>query len=229
MVNSVKLNDGGQRFVDAEFVLGVEPRKGGVVTPWFLLDASGKDKGHRDAAGATGRVRSGALAARARRSSSTSTATAISTSSPTSSATLPMVLVSNLTEKTRAALPRSEAHRHHVESQRAGRGGQGHCRRVHVHEGPGRQLGLPVAQPVPAVLRARSLPRRSTASRSCGRRARSRSFNRRSRSIRASTCASSEAQDKCRGSHGQHGSGFYEIQAISYRYPYCPWLYCASA
>ncbi len=56
MVNSVKLNDRGQRFADAEFVLGIEPRRGGVVTPWFELDASGKDKGHRDAAGATGRV-----------------------------------------------------------------------------------------------------------------------------------------------------------------------------
>ena len=34
----------------------MEPRKGGVVTPWFELDASGKDKGHRDAEGATGRL-----------------------------------------------------------------------------------------------------------------------------------------------------------------------------
>jgi hypothetical protein len=56
MVNSVKLNDRGQRFADAEFLLGIEPRRGGVVTPWFELDASGKDRGHRDAAGATGRV-----------------------------------------------------------------------------------------------------------------------------------------------------------------------------
>jgi enediyne biosynthesis protein E4 len=56
MVNSVKLNDAGHRFVDAEFVLGVEPRQGDVVTPWFELDAAGKDKGHPDAAGATGRV-----------------------------------------------------------------------------------------------------------------------------------------------------------------------------
>ena len=56
MINSVKLNDGGRRFVDAEFVLGVEPRSGGVATPFFELDASGKDKGHTDAAGATGRV-----------------------------------------------------------------------------------------------------------------------------------------------------------------------------
>ncbi|HEY6613824.1 MAG TPA: VCBS repeat-containing protein, partial [Vicinamibacterales bacterium] len=56
MINSVKLNDGGKRFVDAEFVLGVEPRSGGVATPFFELDASGRDKGHPDAAGATGRV-----------------------------------------------------------------------------------------------------------------------------------------------------------------------------
>jgi hypothetical protein len=56
MVNSVKLNDRGQRFVDAEFGLGVEPRSGGVVTPWFELDASGTDHNHPDAAGATGRV-----------------------------------------------------------------------------------------------------------------------------------------------------------------------------
>lgn len=56
MINAVKLNDRGQRFVDAEFVLGIEPRSGGVATPWFELDASGKDKDHPEAAGATGRV-----------------------------------------------------------------------------------------------------------------------------------------------------------------------------
>ena len=35
---------------------GIEPRKGGIATPWFELDASGKDQAHKDAAGATGRV-----------------------------------------------------------------------------------------------------------------------------------------------------------------------------
>ena len=29
MINSLLLNDRGQRFVDAEFMLGVEPRRGG--------------------------------------------------------------------------------------------------------------------------------------------------------------------------------------------------------
>jgi len=55
-MNSGKLNGHGQKFVDAEFVLGVEPRSGNLGTPWFELDASGKDKGHPDAKGETGRV-----------------------------------------------------------------------------------------------------------------------------------------------------------------------------
>lgn len=55
-VNSVKLNDRGKRFADAEFVLGIEPRKDGTTTPWFELDASGKDRGHMDAAGASGQL-----------------------------------------------------------------------------------------------------------------------------------------------------------------------------
>ena len=53
-INSVKLNDRGKRFADAEFVLGVEPRKDGTTAPWFELDASAKDSSHEDAAGATG-------------------------------------------------------------------------------------------------------------------------------------------------------------------------------
>jgi enediyne biosynthesis protein E4 len=56
MINSVKLNDGGRRFADAEFVLGIEPRSGGVSTPFFELDASGKDRTHKDAAGESGRI-----------------------------------------------------------------------------------------------------------------------------------------------------------------------------
>lgn len=56
MINSVKLNDRGVKFADAEFLLGIEPRKGGIATPWFELDTSGKDQAHKDAAGATGRV-----------------------------------------------------------------------------------------------------------------------------------------------------------------------------
>ncbi len=36
-VNSVLLNNAGTRFLDAEFILGVEPRAGGLTTPWFEL------------------------------------------------------------------------------------------------------------------------------------------------------------------------------------------------
>lgn len=36
-VNSVLLNNGGVRLLDAEFILGVEPRAGGLTTPWFVL------------------------------------------------------------------------------------------------------------------------------------------------------------------------------------------------
>jgi hypothetical protein len=101
MVNSVKLNDRGQRFADAEFVLGVEPRKGGLVTPWFELDASGKDKDHPDAAGATGRVT--IWGARASRSAVVFDLDGdgdldIVTNEFNAA---PMVLVSNLSDKTR--------------------------------------------------------------------------------------------------------------------------------
>jgi hypothetical protein len=54
--NSVRLNDAGRRFIGAEFLLGVEPRSGGLTTPWFELDASGRDRNHPDAANLTGRV-----------------------------------------------------------------------------------------------------------------------------------------------------------------------------
>jgi enediyne biosynthesis protein E4 len=46
-INSVLLNDAGQRFVDSEFVLGVEPRKDNRIEKvYFTLDCSGEDKNH---------------------------------------------------------------------------------------------------------------------------------------------------------------------------------------
>jgi enediyne biosynthesis protein E4 len=44
MINSLRLNDRGRRFVDAEFLLGAEPRRGGVAQPFFEIDASGRDR-----------------------------------------------------------------------------------------------------------------------------------------------------------------------------------------
>ncbi len=100
MVNSVKLNDRGQRFADAEFVLGIEPRAGGVAAPWFELDASGKDKGHKEAIGQTGLV--SVWGARGTRAAAIFDVDGdgdldIVTNDFNTS---PMVLVSNLTEKT---------------------------------------------------------------------------------------------------------------------------------
>ncbi len=55
-VNSVYVNEGGERFREGEFVLGVEPRRGGRArTPWFDLDCSGEDEGHRLCEGRSGR------------------------------------------------------------------------------------------------------------------------------------------------------------------------------
>ena len=44
-INSVLLNDAGRRFVDSEFVLGVEPRRNNrIEKEYFTLDCSGEDK-----------------------------------------------------------------------------------------------------------------------------------------------------------------------------------------
>jgi hypothetical protein len=45
-INNVLLNDGGKRFVDAEFLVGVEPRPS-VEQDFFTLDCSGEDKGNK--------------------------------------------------------------------------------------------------------------------------------------------------------------------------------------
>ena len=55
--NTLLLNEGGRKFVDAEFILGVEPRRGGrTAAPWFELDCSGVDSNHRDCAGVGSRA-----------------------------------------------------------------------------------------------------------------------------------------------------------------------------
>ncbi len=55
-VNTLLLNNAGTRFVDAEFALGVEPRRDGrTAQPWFDLDCSGADREHRRCEGLEGR------------------------------------------------------------------------------------------------------------------------------------------------------------------------------
>ncbi len=55
--NIVLLNNQGKGFLNSEFILGIEPRKDSIYSqPWFILDCSGVDKGHRDCKGQTGEV-----------------------------------------------------------------------------------------------------------------------------------------------------------------------------
>jgi enediyne biosynthesis protein E4 len=54
-VNSLLLNNRGQAFLDSEFLLGVEPRRGGRTRkPWFTRDCSGEDTAHPFCKGKSG-------------------------------------------------------------------------------------------------------------------------------------------------------------------------------
>jgi hypothetical protein len=99
-INSVKLNDHGKTFVDAEFVLGVEPRSGTIRVPWFELDATGRDKDHRDAVGATTPIE--VWGARASRSAAIFDVDGDGDLDIVTNEfnTAPMVLISDLSEKT---------------------------------------------------------------------------------------------------------------------------------
>ena len=55
-VNTVLLNNRGQEFLDSEFILGVEPRRGGrTYKPWFVVDCSGADREHERCQGREGK------------------------------------------------------------------------------------------------------------------------------------------------------------------------------
>jgi enediyne biosynthesis protein E4 len=55
-INSVLLNEGGRIFRDAELVLGVEPRAGGLNQAYFDLDCSGADSAHHLCAERSGKI-----------------------------------------------------------------------------------------------------------------------------------------------------------------------------
>ena len=56
-VNSLMINNQGEGFLDSEFLLGIEPRRGRAIRkPWFDLDCSGADQPHPLCKGRTGRV-----------------------------------------------------------------------------------------------------------------------------------------------------------------------------
>ncbi len=55
-VNSLMINNQGETFLDAEFLLGIEPRRAGTRKPWFTADCSGEDKAAKACQGRTGRL-----------------------------------------------------------------------------------------------------------------------------------------------------------------------------
>ncbi|MEE3259454.1 MAG: CRTAC1 family protein [Candidatus Latescibacterota bacterium] len=59
-VNSLLLNNRGRKFLDGEFILGIEPRRGGkTAMPWFELDCAGADLRHPHCASQGSELRPG--------------------------------------------------------------------------------------------------------------------------------------------------------------------------
>ena len=55
-VNSVLLNNRGKKLLDSEYILGVEPRRGGrAMKPWVLMDCDGEDRERSECQGRSGR------------------------------------------------------------------------------------------------------------------------------------------------------------------------------
>jgi hypothetical protein len=98
--NSFLLNENGQRFVDSEFVVGIEPRKDNrIEKDFFTLDCTGEDKKHHLCEG-----RSGIITVIGSTSSRSSAAVDLDDDGDLDLITNewndhPMVLVSNLAEK----------------------------------------------------------------------------------------------------------------------------------
>lgn len=65
-INSLLLNNAGERFLDSAFILGIEPRRGGRTRkPWFTLDCDGEDRLLAPCQGQTGKhVATGTLGTR---------------------------------------------------------------------------------------------------------------------------------------------------------------------
>lgn len=66
-INTVLINDLGTRFLDSEFILGVEPRRDDLTYfAWMEMDCSGADRGHNDCQGQEGEITiEGAVGSRA--------------------------------------------------------------------------------------------------------------------------------------------------------------------
>src|SRR5690606_19272448 len=103
--NTLRLNDRGRGFIGAEFALGIEPRSGGLVAPWFNLDATGRDRAHPEAMAAVAAGATGPVTVWGTRGSRSSAIFDIDGDGDldiitNEFGTMPMVLVSNLSERT---------------------------------------------------------------------------------------------------------------------------------
>ena len=155
-INSMLLNNRGEKFLDAEFLLGIEPRRGGRThTPWFELDCLQEGLGADLCRGQSGKIT--VMAPLGSRSAVIFDLDGdgdldIVTNDFNSA---PQVLVSDLSQ-------RRPIHWLQVAlvGAASNRGGLGAIVRVRagghvVHEVQRRQVGLPVAERAAAVLRAR--------------------------------------------------------------------------
>ncbi len=101
-INSALLNDGGKRFVSAEFLIGVEPRPGNtVLIDYFSIDCDGADRGHPFCQG-----KGGQLSVRASTSSRSSVIFDVDDDGDLDLVVnnmndLPLVLLSNLAQRQR--------------------------------------------------------------------------------------------------------------------------------
>ena len=157
-VNSVLLNDRGEKFLDSEFVLGVEPRRNGrTATPWFEADCDAPTADGEPCRGCedrTGRVVVwGALASRS------AVVFDLDDDGDLDVVTNdfgsePMVLISDLAQvKPDLHYLKVCAGRVRLEPERPRRGGGCEGGGPVVPPNPPWQVGLPVPEPGPALLR----------------------------------------------------------------------------
>ena len=171
-INTMLLNNGGDRFLDSEFIVGIEPRRGGRThTPWFDMDCSTPPPGHaaEECKGRTGRIT--VMAPLGSRSSvffdlDQDGDLDLVTNDFNSE---PQILVSNLAQRRAVHWLGCRAGRHDVEPQRARRHGPRVGGRPRADAVERREVGVLVAERPAARTSASATPRRSTASKWTGR------------------------------------------------------------